>query len=77
MARGGQVHIRATADRVWSLLTDAKGFPRWNSKVASVEGQIREGEKLRLRVPGTERTFTPEAERALKKRHREYRARQR
>jgi hypothetical protein len=35
-----------------SLLTDAKGFPRWNSTVSAVEGQIREGERLRLRVPG-------------------------
>ena len=24
-----------------------------------IEGQIREGEKLRIHVPGTERTFTP------------------
>ena len=41
------------------LLTDANGFPRWNSTVTRVEGQIREGERLRLHVPGTERTFTP------------------
>lgn len=40
-------------------MTDAEGFPRWNSTVAGVEGQIREGERLRLRVPGTDRTFTP------------------
>ena len=59
LACGVEVHIHATADRVWSLLTDAKGFPRWNSTVASVEGRIREGETLRLRVPGTDRTFTP------------------
>jgi hypothetical protein len=32
---------------------------RWNSTVTSVQGQIREGERLRLCVPGTERTFTP------------------
>jgi hypothetical protein len=40
-------------------LTDAEGFPRWNSTVSGVEGQIREGERLRLRVPGTDRVFTP------------------
>jgi hypothetical protein len=56
---GVEVNIRATPDRIWALLTDAKGFPRWNSTVSSVEGEIREGERLRLRVPGTKRTFTP------------------
>jgi hypothetical protein len=54
-----EVNIRADAATVWSLLTDAKGFSRWNSTVTGVEGQIREGERLRLHVPGTDRTFTP------------------
>jgi hypothetical protein len=53
------INIRAGADSIWRLLTDAKDFPRWNSTVTSIEGQIREGEQLRLRVPGTDRTFTP------------------
>jgi len=53
------LNIRASAARVWSLLTDAKDFPRWNSTVTKVEGQIREGERLRLHVPGTDRTFAP------------------
>lgn len=54
-----EVNIRAAAERVWSLLTDAEGFPRWNSTVARIEGRIREGERLRLHVPGTDRTLTP------------------
>jgi hypothetical protein len=53
------VTIQAKAERVWSLLTDAKTFPRWNSTITSIEGEIREGERLRLHVPGTKRTFTP------------------
>ena len=56
---GVAINIRANADSVWRLLTDAEGFPRWNSTVTRIEGQIREGEKLRLHVPGTNRTFTP------------------
>ena len=51
--------IHAPAARIWNLLTDAKDFPRWNSTVAGVEGEIREGQRLRLHVPGTDRTFTP------------------
>jgi len=52
-------NIRANAKRIWSLLTDAKNFPRWNSTVVSIEGEIQEGARLRLRVPGTARTFSP------------------
>lgn len=59
MACAVEVNIRASAETLWNLLTDAKGFPRWNSTVSGIEGQIREGERLRLHVPGTDRTFTP------------------
>jgi hypothetical protein len=52
-------NIHADVEIVWALLTDAKDFPRWNSTVTSIEGEIREGERLRLHVPGTDRTFTP------------------
>jgi len=54
-----EIDIDATAEIVWSILTDAKGFPRWNSTVSGIDGHIREGEHLRLHVPGTKRTFTP------------------
>jgi len=54
-----EINIRARAEIVWGLLTDASGFSHWNSTVTSVEGQIREGARLRLHVPGTSRTFTP------------------
>ena len=54
------VNIEARAEIVWGLLTDAKGFPRWNSTVTEIEGEIREGERLRVHVAGTKRTFTPE-----------------
>lgn len=56
---GVEVNVLASAERIWKLLTDAGDYPRWNSTVTSIEGQIREGETLRLRVPGTDRTFTP------------------
>ena len=37
------VNIRASAEIVWSLLSDAKGFSRWNSTVTRSDGEIREG----------------------------------
>jgi hypothetical protein len=39
--------IRANAARVWELLTDAAGYPRWNSTVTSLEGQIAAGQTLK------------------------------
>ncbi|MBK6514550.1 MAG: SRPBCC domain-containing protein [Polyangiaceae bacterium] len=51
--------IAAPPAGVWALLTDARGFPRWNSTVTSIDGDIALGNKLALRVPASERTFTP------------------
>ena len=59
LACGVEVNIRASAATIWTLLTDAKGFPRWNSTVTGIEGEIREGGRLRVHAPGTKRTFTP------------------
>lgn len=53
------VNIRAEREGVWSILTNAKDYGRWNSTVTNVEGRIREGERLILHIPGTTRTFTP------------------
>ena len=50
MTRGVEVNIRANVQTVWALLTDAQGFSRWNSTVSGIEGQIREGERLRTFV---------------------------
>jgi hypothetical protein len=54
-----RVNIRTSAEIIWSVLADAKDYSRWNSTITRIEGQIREGERLRLHVPGTDRTFTP------------------
>ncbi|MGZ6094554.1 MAG: SRPBCC family protein [Polyangiales bacterium] len=52
--------IRATPERIWALLTDAAGFPRWNSTVSSMEGTIAEGQRLALKVPAAgDRVFKP------------------
>ena len=42
-----EVNVRAGGQRLWNLLTNAKDFPRWNSTVTSIEGEIREGETVR------------------------------
>jgi len=54
-----EVSIQSPAGGIWKLLTDARDFPRWNSTVTAIEGEIREGQRIRIHAPGTERTFTP------------------
>jgi hypothetical protein len=59
MECGVTLEIHAPARKVWALLTDAKDFPRWNSTVTRIEGEIAVGNSLKLRVPISKRTFTP------------------
>ncbi len=40
------IAIAAPADVVWSLLTDAAGYPDWNSTVDRIDGRIARGEKV-------------------------------
>lgn len=43
---------------VWALLTHAADFPRWNSTVTSLKGNIREGETIELKsILDDKRTF--------------------
>jgi hypothetical protein len=56
--------IRASTKTIWSLLTNAARYPTWNSTVTSLEGEIRTGEKLSLRVTlDPKRTFSPKVTR--------------
>lgn len=42
------INIKAKADKVWALMTNAADFPRWNSTVKSIEGKIASGETIKL-----------------------------
>ncbi|MEX0287665.1 MAG: SRPBCC domain-containing protein [Flavobacteriaceae bacterium] len=43
------IEIDADTSIIWALLTNASDFPRWNSTVTSLEGEIKKGEKIRLK----------------------------
>jgi hypothetical protein len=58
IAHGISAQIRAPAERIWSLLTRASDFPRWNSTVTSIAGEIALGQKITVRVPTSPRAFT-------------------
>ena len=52
------VNIKADAAIVWTLLTKASDYPRWNSTVTSLEGNIALGQKIKLKsVLDPKRTF--------------------
>lgn len=52
------VNIEADAAILWALLTNAADFPRWNSTVISISGNIQNGETIELKSTLDEkRTF--------------------
>jgi hypothetical protein len=53
------INIAAPPANIWRLLTNAADFPRWNSTVTSITGDIVQGSKLAIRVPISDRTFSP------------------
>ncbi len=59
-SRETSVHATIAADAaiVWALLTNASDFPRWNSTVVSIKGEIRQGATIELKSTLDEkRTF--------------------
>lgn len=43
------IDIQADKSVIWALLTNASDFPRWNSTVISIDGEIKPGAKIRLK----------------------------
>ncbi len=52
------IEIKSDPAIIWALLTNAEDFPRWNSTVVFIKGEIKKDEKLELKVKLDEkRTF--------------------
>lgn len=52
------IDINSDTSIVWALLTKASDYPRWNSTVISIEGNIALGEKIKLKSTlDAKRTF--------------------
>jgi hypothetical protein len=41
-----KITIRARPEAIWAFLTDAAGYPQWNSTVEKIDGRIAAGEKV-------------------------------
>jgi hypothetical protein len=50
-----EIEIRASAERVWELLTEFASYPRWNPFVRSIEGELLVGHNLSVFIqpPGS------------------------
>jgi uncharacterized membrane protein len=44
------ITIQAPAAVVWGLLTDAPNYPKWNSTIISIEGNIKFGSTLKIKT---------------------------
>jgi len=51
------VQINTEPEKVWQILTDFKNYPQWNSFVKSLSGEVKEGNRIKVKLPGM--TFSP------------------
>lgn len=44
--------IDASPEKVWNTLTDFNSYPAWNPFVQRLEGNVKEGNKIKIQLPG-------------------------
>lgn len=57
-----EITIEATPNRVWEVLTRFENYPNWNPFIKSLQGEVKVGKKIivRLEPPGAKgMTFKP------------------
>lgn len=52
-----EIQIDAPVEKVWEMLMDFETYPQWNPFVKSLEGDIRAGGSINVKLPGM--TFKP------------------
>ena len=51
------ITIEASKESVWKILTDFENYPKWNSFIKSVSGDVRVGNRIKIKLQGM--TFKP------------------
>lgn len=46
-----EIQVSATPKRVWAILTDFEKFSKWNPFIKNIEGEVKAGERLTVRIP--------------------------
>ena len=57
-----EIEIRASAERVWSVLANLKNYGEWNPFIYAITGEPKLGAKIRISVrtpSGKERNYEP------------------
>ncbi|MEM6966851.1 MAG: SRPBCC domain-containing protein [Bacteroidota bacterium] len=62
-----EIIINAPREKVWQLLTDFKNYPTWNTFIVSIEGELKEGGRLKNKmvVDGKRQTFRPKIQKVI------------
>jgi len=45
-----RIEINASEERVWGILTDFASYPQWNPFIRSISGELKMGERLKVRL---------------------------
>jgi hypothetical protein len=57
-----EIEINAPPERVWAVISDFTAYPEWNPFIRLIEGELREGARLEVRIAPPEAratTFKP------------------
>jgi hypothetical protein len=57
LAFEASIVINATAEAIWTVLTDVQNFPEWEPNVTKVDGQAGLGQKITVHTKFSERAF--------------------
>lgn len=57
LAFEAKIKINASAEAIWSVLTDVQKFPEWEPNVTRVEGEAGPGNKIVVHTKVSERAF--------------------
>ena len=45
-----EIEFEGTREEVWEVLTDLSAYPAWNPFLQEIEGELRVGARLRVRL---------------------------
>ena len=51
------ITINASKEKVWQILTDFSAYPEWNPFIKSINGEVKVGNRIQIKLP--EMTFKP------------------
>lgn len=50
-----EILIHATPSKIWTILTDFENYPNWNPFIKSITGEVKKGNKIKVRIRQSEK----------------------